>query len=243
MRLGLQERLTEEKYGSKTLALATIDDLAKEAEKNPFLRSLSRVAVVNLNGNTLAAGNVEYVKAAIDASDGRERLNQETLNSLMRDQSALVSIAGSPWNSFARGFGLLGTDTNPRTPRCDLHLGDFYAAVTMDATNFKLRGAMNADNPDTARIITNLATSLMKTFVDNTADVKSFPSILRMMNLAAKDNEVVVQADIPQQVVMGLIREQLKPPPPPTVDEVKPAAPATPAKKRHRTTRRHRSKG
>src|SRR5262249_3743148 len=99
----------------------------------------AQVAVVPLNGNTLAAGNVEYVKAAVDATDGRERINQETINSLLRDQGALVSLVGSPWNSFSRGFGLLGTVSNPRATRCELHLGYFYADITMDTPNFKLR--------------------------------------------------------------------------------------------------------
>src|SRR6185295_3237285 len=123
--LGMQEKLVDEKYGAKTLALMNIDEIAKEAEKMPFMKSYSQIAFVSLNGNTLAVGNVPYIKAALDAADGRDRIRQETLNSLMRDSNALISMAGSPWNSFARSFGLMGTETNPRTPRCDLHLGDF----------------------------------------------------------------------------------------------------------------------
>jgi len=234
---GLQEKLVDEKYGSKTLALITIDDLAKQAEKNPFLKSFTQLGIVPLNSNTMAAGNVSYLKAAVDAAEGRDRISQETLNSLMRDSNALISIAGAPWTSFAKSFGLMGTETNPRAPRCDSHLGDFYAAVTMEGTNFKLRGAMNADNPDTAKIINNLLGGLMKSLPGEDADKQSFPSMLRMISLSAMENEVVLQADFPLQMIKDLIREQMKPKMTAAAAAVKSPA-AAPVKKRRMIKKR-----
>ncbi len=236
---GLQEKLVDEKYGSKTLALMTIDELKKEAEKNPFLKSFTQLGIVPLNSNTMAAGNVSYLKAAVDAAEGRDRISQETLNSLMRDSNALISMAGSPWTSFAKSFGLMGTETNPRAPRCDSRLGDFYAAVTMEGTNFKFRGAMNADNPDTAKIINNLLGGLMKSLPGEDADRKSFPSMLRMISFSTMENEVVLQADFPQQMIKDLIREQMKPKPTAPAAAVK--SPAAGPVKKHRVIRKRRS--
>ena len=238
-RLGLQEKLREEKYGSKTLAETTIDDIARQAEKNPFLKSFSEIAMVALNSNTLAAGSVSYVKAAVDAVDGRDRINQTTLNSLLRDPNALISMAGSPWSSFAKSFGLMGTAGSPRPAKCDLGLGDFYAAVTIEGANFKLRGAMNADNPDTAKIISNLLGGLMKSMTSENGDAKSFPSMLRTMSLVARDNEVVLDAEFPQQMVADLIREHMKPKQ--QVTTTKPAEVTAPVKKPRRTVRRRRA--
>ena len=149
-------KLRDEKYGTKTLGLMTIDPLVKEAEKNPILKSFTEMGIVVLNANTIAAGSPRYLRAAIDAGEGKERISTQTLNSLVRDPNALVSIAGTPWHSFAKSFGMLGTETNARAAKCDTRQGDFYAALTMDATNFMLRGFMNADNPDTAKIMSNL---------------------------------------------------------------------------------------
>jgi hypothetical protein len=210
-RLTLQDKIVDEKYGAKTLALLRIDELAQEAEKNPLLTPLTKLAVVDLNSNTIAVGSVSYLKAAIDAAEGRERIAPVTLNSLMRDPNALVSIAGSPWTSFAKSFGLMGTEAAGRAPRCDMKLGDFYAAVTMEGTNFRLRGAMNADNPDTAKIITGVLSGVMKAVGSETADAKSFPSMLKMISLTATDAEVVLQADFPQQMVADFLKEQMKP--------------------------------
>ena len=118
-------KLRDERYGSKTLWLMTIDEVAKEAEKTPLLKSLSEMAIVALEGNTIAVGTPGYLRAAIDAAGGKGRISTDLLNSVMRDPEALVSMAGSPWTAFAKTFALLGTENNPRAPRCDSKLGDF----------------------------------------------------------------------------------------------------------------------
>ncbi len=203
-------QLRDETYGAKTLGLMTIDPIAKEAEKNPLLRSFSEVAIVALNGNTLAAGTPGYVRAAIDAGDGKGRISAETLNSLVRDSSALISVAGRPWNSFAKSFGMMGTETAERAARCDMKLGDFYAAVTMDATNFILRGAMNEDNPDTAKIVSNLLTGLLG-YAGSAIPDPAAQSMLKTIAIAPEGDDVTLRADFPQQMVVEMIKKQMEP--------------------------------
>lgn len=203
-------KLRDEKYGSKTLGLMTIDPLVKEAEKNPLLKSFTEMAIVTLNANTIAAGSPRYLRAAIDAGDGKERISSETLNSLVRDPGALISIAGTPWHSFAKSFGMLGTETRSRDPRCDTRQGDFYAALTMDATNFMLRGAMNADNPDTAKIMSNLFSGFLRHATSAINDPMATP-LLNGIAIVAEGDEVMIRADLPQQMVKDLIEKQMKP--------------------------------
>lgn len=203
-------KLREEKYGTKTLGLMTIDPLVKEAEKNPILKSFTEVGVVVLNANTIAAGSPRYLRAAIDAGDGKERISVQTLNSLVRDPNALVSIAGTPWHSFAKSFGMLGTETNARAPKCDTRQGDFYAALTMDATNFMLRGAMNADNPDTAKIMSNLFGGFLRHATSSIKDPVAQP-LLNGIAIVAEGDEVMLRADVPQQMVLELIKKQMQP--------------------------------
>jgi hypothetical protein len=209
-RLSLQQKARDEKYGAKTITLLMIDELAKAAEKNPLLKSFSQLGLVSLNANTLAIGNTAYLKAAVDAGEGKGRITTEALNSLLRDQNALISAAGSPFGSFAKSFGLLGTETTPRESRCDSKMGDFYSAVTMDAASFSLRGAMNADNPDTAKIINGLLSGLLQQAASSVPD-KGAQALLRGIKMMAQENEVVWQADIPQQAAADFIREQMKP--------------------------------
>ena len=236
-------KMRDEDYGSKTLGLITIDDLAKEAEKTPILKSLSEVAIVSLNGDTIAIGTTAYVKAAIDAAAGKGRISPDLVNSALRDPTALISSAGSPVTAFAKTFALLGTENNPRAPKCDMKLGDFYASLTMDATSFKFRGAMNADNPDTAKIIKSLLSMGLQQATNAIKDSQA-QSVLSSLVITPTDTEVLIQADVSQQAVADFIRDQSKPKK--QVVAMPAAAPATPAKalpkRRTRATRKPRPK-
>lgn len=233
-RMASQGKLRDEKYNDKTLGLMTIDPLVKEAEKNPFLKAFTEVGVVALNANTIAAGTPGYLRAAIDASGGKDRISPDSLNSLVRDPNVLMSFAGAPWHSFAKSFGMLGTETNARAPRCDTKIGDLYAALTMDATNFMIRGVSNADNPDTAKIFANLYSGLLRYATSSVKDQMG-QSLLKGMAITAEGDEVFFNANLPQQMVVDLIQKQMKPKA--RVADVKAATPTKPAAKRRRTRR------
>jgi hypothetical protein len=228
--LYLQDRARNEKYGSKTLTIMKIDPIAEEAAKNSLLKPYVEMGVVALNANTLAVGNINYLKAAVDASEGNGRISTAALSSLLRDPNALVSAAGSPLTAFAKSFGLLGTQTTPRDYQCASRFGDFYAAITMDGTNFNLRGAMNTDNPDTAKIINGLISGLLQQAISSVPN-KDAQTVLKNVKMLARENEVVWEADVPEQTVAALIREEMKPKP--VV-----ATPAKPAAKPRRRVRR-----
>ncbi len=231
------DKLHDEKYGSKTLSVLTIDDILKLSGSNPLLKSFSEVAIVPLSNNSIAVGSPAYLRAAVDAAEGRGRMSAESLNSLLRDSTALISVAGSPLTSFKKSFGLLGTENNPRGANCNSKFGDFYAAVTMDATNILLRGAMNADNSDTAKIITYLLSGLMQQAANSVPD-KNAQSALKALSITAPENEVLLSATIPQQLVGDFIRDQTKP----AKKEVEQISTPPPAKKQKSSRRRrHRS--
>lgn len=229
-RLYLQDQVHDEKYGSKTLVLMKLDQIAAEAEKNPMLKSYVELGAVALNANTIAFGNTSYLKAAVDAADGSRRISPTEINSLMRNPDALISAAGSPLTSFAKSFGMLGTETTPRDTRCESSFGDFYASVTTDGDKFSLHGAMNADNSDTAKIIGNLLSGLLQGGVGSVPD-KNAQSVLKELRLTPKESEVMFEADIAQQAVADFIREQMAPPIPAT------PKPKSPTKKRVRRRR------
>jgi len=230
--LMLQDKVRMEKHGSKTIALMTVPEIAAQSAKNPMLKSLSEMGAVALSPNSIAIGNLPYLKSAIEAAEGTGRINPATLESLLRDPNALAAASGAPIASFAKAFGLFGTETTPRESRCDTPFGNFYAALTMSGTNFNVRGAMNADNPDTAKIISNLLAVLMQQAFDAVPD-KQAKSILQTIKMTPRENEIVWEADIPEQVVAELF----KPTPP------KAEAPQTaPASKRAPVRRKKRNR-
>ena len=93
---------------------------------------------------------------------------------------------------------------------------------------------MNADNPDTAKIINSVLSGLLQQ-ATSVAD-KTAQSVLKNVSITPQDNEIVLRAEIPQQMVLDLIKEQMKP-----KQEVSaPPKTATPPQKR-RVVRRRRS--
>src|ERR1700752_914322 len=209
-KLYLQDKLRDEKYGSKTLTIMKVDEIATAAVANPLLKSYVELGAVPLTSNSIAIGNLNYLQAAVDAADGKGRISASAIDSLLRDPNVLMSASGSPLTAFVKSLGLLGTETTPRESRCDTRFGDFYAAITMSGTNFSLRGAMNADNPDTAKIINGLFSGLWSQVVDSVPD-KNAQLMLKTIKMNSRENEVVWEADIADQTVANFIKEQTKP--------------------------------
>lgn len=203
--LYLGDKIRVETYGSKSISMVKVDPIAAQAEKNPVLKPYSELGAVALSPNSLAVGNLRYLKSAVDAADGNGRINAAAVESLFRDPNALIAASGAPLAAFAKSFGLLGLEATSRESRCDSTFGNFYAAVTMTGTNFSLRGAMNADNPDTAKIINGLLSGLVKQGATAVPD-KNAQTIMQTFKMAAKDSEIVIEADIPEKVVADFLR-------------------------------------
>ena len=163
-------QLRDETYGSKTLTLMTMDDIAEEAQTNPLLKSFIQIGVTPMSTNTLAVGSGAYLRLAVDAAEGKGQISGATISSLLRDPNALVSAAGYPLTAFAKSFGLMGTEAAPRVPKCYTGFGNFYAGVSMGPNSFTLRGAMNVDNPDTAKIMNSILLSLVQGVAGSLAD-------------------------------------------------------------------------
>jgi hypothetical protein len=207
--LYLQDKARVEQYGSKTITVMKVDPIAAQAEKTPILKAYSEVGIVPLSANSIAIGNLRYLKSAIDAAEGNGRISAATLESLLRDPNVLASASGAPLAAFAKSIGMMGLENTSRESRCDTPFGNFYTAITMTGTNFSLRGAMNADNPDTAKIIKNLVSELVKEAISEVLD-KQAQTIFGGLKMSARDNEVVWEADIPEKVVADFIRMEPK---------------------------------
>ena len=225
--LYLQDKVRAEKYGSKTITLMKVDPIAAEAEKNPILKPFTEIGVVPLTANSLAIGNLRYLKAAIDAADGNGRISSASLESLLRDPNALISVAGAPLASFAKSFGMMGLENTSRESHCNTPFGNFYAAVTMNAANFSLRGAMNADNPDTARIIQGLLWGFVQQGIAAVPD-KDAQTMLKALKMTARESEIVLEADIPDKMVADMLKSATAP----KVTRVEIASPPKPAPRR-----------
>jgi hypothetical protein len=203
--LYLQDKLRVEKYGTKTISVMRVDQVATQAEKNPIFKPYVEMGAVPLSANSFAIGNLRYLKSAVDAADGNGRISAAAIESLLRDPNALIAASGAPLSALTKSFGLLGLENTTRESRCDTSFGNFYMAVTMSGTNFSLRGAMNADNPDTAKIIHGLLSTLMQQGIGAVPD-KNAQAILQSLKMTPRESEIVWEADIPEKTVADYLK-------------------------------------
>lgn len=217
-------KLKQESYGTHSLALLKLEDVQPGAGKNPFARGFSELALTTLDNHTIAFGNTAYIKAALDAADGRGRIKAETIQSALREPEALLSINGSPLMAFAKSFGLRAAERRPDNSDCMTRFGDFYLGLNMDAQGFKLTGAMNADNPETANIIKMMLMGVFEQ-AKNAIPDQGAQNMLKQMNLIAEGSELLIQANIPQEMAAQFVREMLAPPKKVAVEATAPSTP------------------
>ena len=220
--------LHEEKFGEHTLYVMKLSDVTKSAGNNQFAAAFSEIAVTTLDASTLAIGNTGYIKSAIEAADGRGRIKSEMVASLVRDPDVLISSTGSPLMAFAKSFGLRMAES--RDPNCVTRFGEYYVSMTMGEDVLKIRGAMNADNPETAVMMKNLFTGLLQEGKGSLPD-KDAQSMLDQIKLNAEASEVLLETTIPQETAARFIRDMLAPAKAATVAPNKVGAPAADDKK------------
>lgn len=207
-----QDKARTEKRGSKTMLVMKIDPIAEQAAKSPLLKSLVELGLVPLSANSIAIGNLPYLQSAVDASEGTGRINPSMLQSLMRDPTVLLASTGAPLTSLSKAFGLYGTETTARESRCETPFGNYYSALTLTGGNLSFRGAMNADNPDTAKIISGLLEGMMQQGIDAVPD-KDAKTLLHTIKLTPRENEVVWEADVPESMIKDLMKPKTAAPP------------------------------
>jgi hypothetical protein len=204
-------KLREEKLGDHSIYVLKLSDVAKGAANSPFGAAFSEIAITTLDANTLAVGNLAYIKAALEATSGTGRIKPELLASLMRDPNALISVTGSPLKAFAKSFGLRVAEN--LDPNCATRFGDYYMSLTMGTDSFKINGALNADNPDTASIIKNMLSGLLQQGRSYVPD-KGAQTLLDQVKIISEGDEVLVEATIPQEMAAKFFRDIFAPPPP-----------------------------
>jgi hypothetical protein len=217
-------KLRQESYGTHSLALLKLEDVQPGIGKNPFGAAFSELALTALDHHTIALGNTSYIKAALDAADGRGRIKVETIQSALREPDALLSISGSPLMAFAKSFGLRAAERRPDNTDCMTRFGDFYMGLNMDAQSFKLTGAMNADNPETANIIKTMFMGAFEQAKSAVPD-KDAQAMLKQMNIIVEGSELLIQANIPQEMAAQFVRELFAPPKPKVVEATTMAPP------------------
>ena len=117
--LYLQDKIRVEKYGSKSIALMKVDPIAAQAEKNPILKPFVEIGAVPLSANSLAIGNLRYLKSAIDAADGNGRINRRVTAVVTARSECAHRCVRRAARFLCEEFWLMGLENTARESSCD----------------------------------------------------------------------------------------------------------------------------
>ena len=235
-RIGLQGKVREEKYGSKSISIFKLSDLMGAGEAKFLPSGINDMAATALNGGTLAVGNIPYVKATIDAESGEKRVSPELMALAMRDPGALMSLAIVIPEGMVSGLLPKEMQGNDEIFKIISGIENFYLSVGMNATEFPISASVRTASAEHARTLNGLLEMGLHAAASQIPDKKA-QSIVDALKITAEGSEVQVQMPIPQETVAMLIREANKPKP-----EVKDKSASQPGAKAKPATRRKQSR-
>jgi hypothetical protein len=196
--------LAEQTHGGKTVYVATINDRIK-------LFGLARMhvrelAFAVLDPNTLALGEPEDVRAAIDAQAGRNRADMGLLN-FPKDAGTFMAFAGN-----VPAGALEGVDTgiSANVDRAVASIRGFYGTVGSTAAGFQTMTTLRAGTAADAKQLFDVVNALRQIapgFIAVAGEKWAFArGMVDSLKVTTKGNEVQLRLDIPQASIATVLK-------------------------------------
>lgn len=205
-RIGLQGKLREEKYGSKSINIFKLSEVLGAADAKSLPTGTNDMAVAALDGGTLALGTIPYVKAAIDAEGGQRRASPELVALAMRDAGALMSIAMTISPGLFAGALPAQMGGNEEINKIISGIENFYLSVGMNATEFPLAASVRTASAEHARTLSGILEIGLRAASSQITDKKA-QSMIETLKVTTEGNEVQARMAVPQETITTLIRQ------------------------------------
>ena len=196
--------LTEQTYGGKTIYVAAVNDRLK-------LFGLARMSVRDLafavlDQNTLALGEPEDVRAAIDAQAGKGRADMSLLN-FPRGAGDFLAYAG---NVPAGAFAGVETGLSPDVDRAIASVRGFYGTFGSTAAGLQTMTALRAGTAADAKQLFDVVGALRQIapgFLSIAGPKWAFArGLVDGMKVTTKGNEVQLRLDVPQADIANVLK-------------------------------------
>jgi hypothetical protein len=240
MRIGLNGKYTEQKYGSRTITTMKMSDLMSAGDNKtaPAIPGVAQISVTSLDSGTVALGSPEYLKAAIDAQSGQHLINPELIALAMKDPDALFSVAGIVPPGVLSSLAPKETQGNEEIAKLLSGIDQIYLSLGMDAANFNLLLTIRTGTAENARTLSGLLDMITHAVGGDVKD-KTAKAVLDSLKVTTEGSEVQVRTAIPQDAAATFVRGLMQPAKPavaaPSQESKttpkKPAPGKTPAKK------------
>jgi hypothetical protein len=203
VKFGLAGKTHDEKYGAKTLTLLKLSDLLPAGGSAATQRAVE-IALVALDGGTIAVGIPAYVKAAIDPDTGKNRIKPELVRLAGREPDSLIRIAGLVPQGLFAGILPHGTPGNEEIARLAGSIEQIHIGLNMDAQAFPLSLMLKANTSENAHAIAGFLQNMARLGM-NVTD-KNVKTIVDALKITSQATEVQARTVIPQDMVASFVR-------------------------------------
>jgi hypothetical protein len=222
----------EETYGGKVIY--------SEPQPAPPKKKTERetAALSVLDANTVAAGDLPQVRAAIDAFAGRDRVDPALVQLAERDSSSFTGMAGNVPASLIQD---LHESAPPHDQMAQVinkaieGLKQIFGSIGATPTDFNVITGVRLNSSEQAASLSDMLLGLRQQAL---AEIKEQETrdLINSLQITAQGDELQIRADIKNEVVQGIVTPMIKDEP-----EVIPAVrPVNKQPAKHRRSRRRR---
>ena len=248
-RLGLDTqgiKSRQDTYGSRTLNVVTQEQVNKDsgAAKSALPLPYKEFAATALDSNTLVVGVPAYVRATIDAAEGKGGMATSLVDLATRNPNALVSLTAQIPESLPQMLKSTGAPIGSEAEKVISWLRQMNVSLGMTALNFDLQAAIQTDAPEHASALSGLvrmgitaAETALKAGMEKNPKDKNLPQNQMALNAIRTmvnnhDGSVVnLSVSVPQKTILDIVKREMSPPATKSPQTSRPAA-------RRRATRR-----
>jgi hypothetical protein len=172
---------------------------------------VEKMAVTVLDSNTLAFGNLESVRAAVNASLGRERVDDHLVQMATRDAGAIIGFSGKIPQEITQKA--VASSNDPFTKYFS-SIREFYGSFSLagdEAASFVALKTETAEQASELTQVINSFKSLMALGAGRGAgndptQNKSLADFLKGLSITAQGNEIQIDLKLSQSSLVPLTR-------------------------------------
>ena len=203
-RLAANGKFQEQQYHGKTIYLFSLDEQIKIFGLLDL--KFSELAVCPLDGNTLALGNLESVREAIDVKRGSVRTNAELIALATRDPNAIAGFGGNMTQELRTNLSM----TNDTLLKDLTAVRQLYGSVGLTERDLELAIAARTVDEPSARNLGNTVEALKQfggLFIGRLPAAKASlaKSALNSLKVTTLGNELQIRTAVPQAEIGPIV--------------------------------------
>ena len=210
------EREEQQYEGKRIILIGSTRSVKTEAETNGNAPAVThkveprgdKMAIGVIDSNTLAVGDLESVRAAVNASLGRERVDDELVRLATQTPNAVIGFSGKIPESFATKGS-----ANSTIEKYFASIRQFYGSFSADGTDADTMIGLRTETAEQAAEIGQALNTIKSLSAfgftrsgGSSAKETSIADILKGLTITTQGNEIQINVKIPQGSIAPLMR-------------------------------------